>query len=301
VEGFIIDRIKSYILTEENLEELVRLTNEELCQSCSENRERLELIQAQIEEMDSRLSKGASSSPLWKGLRWMNQKQKCIILSLCLRIASPRKPWEFYLSYTTVEGEGDKGGEVIKKSLIKTKDGFYAMQKMRIIGILLVTLLFVLGACAPAPAPTPTPEPEPMPPPAPAPPPAPTPEPTPAPEPSLPGVGEKVDIGKGAFITVESFEKREGLGYITVLIDNSGGSKDIRISFLTSFVVEDKAGRMAGIDIDADRDYPAPDGAVLAGDKLRGTLVYQLAPLGEGLTLYYTHDLSQGYVSIALE
>jgi len=57
VEGFIIDRIKSYILTEENLEELVRLTNEELCQSCSENRERLELIQAQIEEMDNRLSK----------------------------------------------------------------------------------------------------------------------------------------------------------------------------------------------------------------------------------------------------
>ena len=30
VEGFIIDRIKSYILTEENLEELVKLTNEEL-------------------------------------------------------------------------------------------------------------------------------------------------------------------------------------------------------------------------------------------------------------------------------
>jgi hypothetical protein len=57
VEGFIIDRIKSYILTEENLEELVRLTNEELCQSCSENRERLELIQAHIEEIDSRLSK----------------------------------------------------------------------------------------------------------------------------------------------------------------------------------------------------------------------------------------------------
>jgi len=57
VEGFIIGRIRSYILTEENLEELVRLTNEELCQSCSENRERLELIQAQIEEMDSRLCK----------------------------------------------------------------------------------------------------------------------------------------------------------------------------------------------------------------------------------------------------
>ena len=34
----------------------MRLTNEELYQSCSENRERLELIQAQIEELYSRLS-----------------------------------------------------------------------------------------------------------------------------------------------------------------------------------------------------------------------------------------------------
>ena len=47
VEEFIIDRIKSYILTEENLEEL-------------------------------------------------------------RRIASPRKSWGFYLSYTPVEEEGDK-------------------------------------------------------------------------------------------------------------------------------------------------------------------------------------------------
>ncbi len=57
VEGFVIDRIKTYILTEKNLEELVKLTNAELCQSYSENRERLELIQAKIEETDSRLSK----------------------------------------------------------------------------------------------------------------------------------------------------------------------------------------------------------------------------------------------------
>jgi len=57
VEGFIIDCVKSYILTEENLEELVKLTNEELTQSDGENRERLELIQAQIEGMDSRLGK----------------------------------------------------------------------------------------------------------------------------------------------------------------------------------------------------------------------------------------------------
>ena len=57
VGGFVIDRIKTYILTEKNSGELVKLTNEELCQSYSENRERLELIQAQIEEIDSRLSK----------------------------------------------------------------------------------------------------------------------------------------------------------------------------------------------------------------------------------------------------
>ena len=30
IEGFVIDRIKGYVLTEDNLQELVRLTNEEL-------------------------------------------------------------------------------------------------------------------------------------------------------------------------------------------------------------------------------------------------------------------------------
>ena len=56
VEGFVIDRIKSYILTEENLEALVRLTNEELAQNSSAENERLELLQAQITEVDSRLA-----------------------------------------------------------------------------------------------------------------------------------------------------------------------------------------------------------------------------------------------------
>ena len=57
VEGFVIDRIRGYILTEENLEELVRLTNEELAQTCTEEREKLELLQPQIAEADSRLGK----------------------------------------------------------------------------------------------------------------------------------------------------------------------------------------------------------------------------------------------------
>jgi len=102
-------------------------------------------------------------------------------------------------------------------------------------------------------------------------------------------------------MTVESFEKREGLGYITILNENTKGSEDIKVDFLMSFAVEDEKGRMAPIDIHADRDYPAPDETVPAGDKLKGTLVYNLAPLGEGLTLFFTSDLSAGYISIALE
>jgi len=156
------------------------------------------------------------------------------------------------------------------------------MLKTQIIGILLVTIMFALGACTPAPTPTPAPEP------------------TPPPEPSLPEVGEMVDIGNGASITVESFERQGDLGYINVLIDNSEGSEDIRVDFQMSFLVEDKEGSTAQIDISADGDYPLPNGTVPAGDQLRGTLVYQLAPLGKGLTLYYTHDISQGYVKIAL-
>lgn len=114
-------------------------------------------------------------------------------------------------------------------------------------------------------------------------------------------MGETVDIGKGASLTVESFEKRENLGFITLLIDNSTGSEDVKVDFLLSFLVEDKAGRTAQINLHAERDYPAPDGIVPAGDKLRGTLVYGLAPLGEGLILLFSHDISAGYVTIALE
>ncbi len=57
IEGFVIDRIKKFILTEENLEELVRLTNEELAQTCQDERERLELLEAHIAEVDNRLGK----------------------------------------------------------------------------------------------------------------------------------------------------------------------------------------------------------------------------------------------------
>ena len=57
IERFVIDRIKQYILTEENLEELLRLTNEELAQTCDEERGRLELLKTQIADVDNRLGK----------------------------------------------------------------------------------------------------------------------------------------------------------------------------------------------------------------------------------------------------
>jgi len=57
VEGFVIDSIKGYILTEENLEELVRLTNKELARNSSTEKEKLELLHSQIAEVDSRLGK----------------------------------------------------------------------------------------------------------------------------------------------------------------------------------------------------------------------------------------------------
>jgi len=49
-ERFIIDRIKNSILTEENLEELVRLTNEELAETCGEEREELQQAKADAGE-----------------------------------------------------------------------------------------------------------------------------------------------------------------------------------------------------------------------------------------------------------
>ncbi len=57
MERFIIDRIRECIITEENLEGLVKFTNEELAQECGEGKEKLELLDVQIAEVDSRLGK----------------------------------------------------------------------------------------------------------------------------------------------------------------------------------------------------------------------------------------------------
>lgn len=57
IEGFVIDWIKRYILTEENLAEVVRLTNEELTQVSSAERERVKVLESQVREADDRLAK----------------------------------------------------------------------------------------------------------------------------------------------------------------------------------------------------------------------------------------------------
>ena len=44
-----------------------------------------------------------------------DEKVKMYYTILCPLIASRRRQLEFYLSYTTVEGEGDTGGEVDNK------------------------------------------------------------------------------------------------------------------------------------------------------------------------------------------
>jgi site-specific DNA recombinase len=57
IEGFVIDRMKANLLTEDNLRELVKLTNEEISQAKEQYEERLAVIEAQVEEVRRRLHK----------------------------------------------------------------------------------------------------------------------------------------------------------------------------------------------------------------------------------------------------
>jgi site-specific DNA recombinase len=57
IERFVIDRLKRYILTEENLEDLVKLTNEELAKTCEGETGRLDTIKSEIKDVDGRLAR----------------------------------------------------------------------------------------------------------------------------------------------------------------------------------------------------------------------------------------------------
>ena len=57
IENFVVDKIKQYILTEDNLEDVVRITNEELAQQCHDEQDRIDIINAEMVDVDSRLGK----------------------------------------------------------------------------------------------------------------------------------------------------------------------------------------------------------------------------------------------------
>ena len=57
IEELVIERIKQKILTRENLEGLVRVVDAEMDQAFEQDRDRLELIRAQIADVDNRLGK----------------------------------------------------------------------------------------------------------------------------------------------------------------------------------------------------------------------------------------------------
>ncbi len=57
IEGFVIDRIRNHILTNENLAELVRLTHEEMHAGAQAEKDRLEHLMKQIANADSRLER----------------------------------------------------------------------------------------------------------------------------------------------------------------------------------------------------------------------------------------------------
>jgi hypothetical protein len=55
IEGFVIDKIKHYILTDENLTELIKMTNEEIEALSEEKDEYVKTLDRQIRDTDSRL------------------------------------------------------------------------------------------------------------------------------------------------------------------------------------------------------------------------------------------------------
>ena len=57
IEGFVIDKIKTYILTDDNLRELVELTNEEILNLSENSEEKVKALEAQTKDIDSRLDR----------------------------------------------------------------------------------------------------------------------------------------------------------------------------------------------------------------------------------------------------
>jgi len=57
LEGFVLDRIRENILTEDNLEQLVNLVNEELSRNSSLDEEQLAQVEQQLGQVGNKLAK----------------------------------------------------------------------------------------------------------------------------------------------------------------------------------------------------------------------------------------------------
>jgi len=57
MESYVIKQLNEYVLTEENMRDLVRLTNEDSALKCQDETGRIDFIKAEIEDTDNRLGK----------------------------------------------------------------------------------------------------------------------------------------------------------------------------------------------------------------------------------------------------
>ena len=55
LEGFVIDKVKNHVLSDENLEELVRITREEIGSNAASQKDQLEILNGQITDIEDRL------------------------------------------------------------------------------------------------------------------------------------------------------------------------------------------------------------------------------------------------------
>jgi hypothetical protein len=102
------------------------------------------------------------------------------------------------------------------------------------------------------------------------------------------------------FISTNEFDVPKNGQFLAVAVTfQNNGSKEVRITGLLSFTLRDGNGQSYDEAFVADAPNP-PDGAVAPGDKLAGTLVFDV-PKGQHFKLYFTANLfSTGSVVVDL-
>jgi uncharacterized protein DUF4352 len=123
-------------------------------------------------------------------------------------------------------------------------------------------------------------------------------------------VGQTIKLGDNLMYTVTSvtapyvstnqFDVSKNGQFLAVAVTfQNNGAKEVRISGLISFSLRDGNGQSYDEAFVADAPNP-PDGAVAPGDKLAGTLVFDV-PKNQHFKLYYTANIfSSGSVVVDL-